>query len=239
MARPIPILMYHNIARAPRGAKLRGLYVSPGRFARQMQLLRRLGYQGLSLTQALPWLRGERDGKVAVITFDDGYVDNLEHALPVLQAVGFGATCYVVSGQIGQYNAWDAEALGVRKPLMDAVALRAWQEEGMEIGAHTRSHPHLPQLLAEELEAEIRGSREDLEDLLGSPVEQFCYPYGEAGEREIAVAQAAGFVSAVSTRRGRARPGEPLWSLPRVSVGGHHAPHVFPLQLLTRHEDRH
>ncbi|MEY2341920.1 polysaccharide deacetylase family protein [Acidithiobacillus sp. IBUN Pt1247-S3] len=237
--RPIPILMYHNIAAAPRGVKLRGLYVSPGRFARQMQLLRRLGYQGLSMGAALPWLRGEREGKVAVVTFDDGYVDNLEHALPVLRGLGFSATCFVVSGAVGSYNRWDAEQLGVRKPLMDATGLRAWQAAGMEIGAHTRTHPHLPQLAATDLEGEIRGSRQDLEELLGLPVTQFCYPYGEAGEREMTAAQAAGYAAAVTVRRGRARPGESLWSLPRVSVGGHHAPHVFPLQILTRHEDRH
>ncbi|MBN6748120.1 polysaccharide deacetylase family protein, partial [Acidithiobacillus sp. PG05] len=43
----------------------------------------------------------------------------------------------------------------------------------------------------------------------------------------------------VTVRRGRARPGGDLFGLPRVMVGGHHAPHVFPLQLLTTHEDHH
>ncbi|MGC8504498.1 MAG: polysaccharide deacetylase family protein [Acidithiobacillus sp.] len=235
---PIPILMYHNVARAPRGAKLRGLYVSPGRFARQMVLLRLLGYRGLSMTAALPYLRGEQRGKVAVITFDDGYRDNLENALPVLQRHGFSATCYVVSQAIGRYNHWDAEILGIRKPLMDASELRAWQGAGMEIGAHGRQHLRLPDCSPAALEGEIIGSKADLQDLLGQPVTQFCYPYGAAGPREARSVQAAGFAAAVTVARGRARAGADPFLLPRILVGGHHGPHLLPLQLLSAYEDR-
>ena len=131
----IPILMYHNIGRPPEGARLRSLYVRRGAFARQMRLLRMLGYQGLSMQQAMPYLRGERVGRVAAITFDDGYIDTLESALPVLKHHGFSATCYIVSGRMGSYNDWDAQSLGVRKPLMSAAQIRAWKAEGMEVGA--------------------------------------------------------------------------------------------------------
>ena len=95
---PIPILVYHQIDVAPsKGAAFRSLYVAPTAFARQMRLLKLLGYQGLSLSALMPYLRGERRGKVCGITFDDGYLNNLNHALPVLEAHGFSSTCYVVS----------------------------------------------------------------------------------------------------------------------------------------------
>ena len=100
----IPILMYHNIGTPPVGARLRGLYVRSATFARQMRLLRLLGFQGLSMSAAMPYLRGEKQGRVAVITLDDGYLDALEHALPALRANGFSATCYVVSNRTGQDN---------------------------------------------------------------------------------------------------------------------------------------
>ncbi|MGC9238092.1 MAG: polysaccharide deacetylase family protein [Acidithiobacillus sp.] len=235
----IPILMYHNIDRAPRGVRLRGLYVSPGRFRRQMQLLKWLGFRGISQAEALPYLCGEAQGKVAVITFDDGYRDNLVHALPVLRDLGFRATCHVVSDAVGAYNRWDAEQLGARKAMMDAAELRQWVAAGMEVGAHSRSHARLPELDAAALREEIQGSRTALEDLLGQPVRSFCYPYGAAGERERALVRELGFASAVTVRRARARPGDDLWGLPRVAVGGHHGPQVFPLQILTAHEDRH
>ena len=89
--REIPILTYHQIAEAPpRGAVFRSLTVSPNRFRSQMYWLKRLGYQGLSMRELMPFLRGERCGRVVGITFDDGYLNNLSSALPVLQELGFG-----------------------------------------------------------------------------------------------------------------------------------------------------
>jgi len=234
----LPILMYHNIARAPRNLRVyRSLYVSPGTFARQMWLLRKLGYLGLSMSAAMPYLRGERQGRVAVITLDDGYVDNLE-ALPVLQALGFSATVYVVSGGIGRFNAWDAERLGIQKPLMAAEQLQRWHAAGMEIGAHTRTHPRLTDCTDAELRDEIQGSKFDLEDHLGAAVTQFCYPYGAMDDRVVAFTREAGYAAATATRRGRVIPGSDLWRLPRVQVARHHFLPQFAMRALTGYEDR-
>ncbi|NUR21732.1 MAG: polysaccharide deacetylase family protein [Frateuria sp.] len=238
-ATAVPILMYHNIARAPRKLpRLRSLYVSPGAFARQMWLLRRLGYTGLSMAAAMPYLRGERQGRVAVVTLDDGYADNLEAALPVLARHGFSATCYVVSGHIGQYNAWDAERLGVRKPMMSVAQLRQWQQGGMEVGAHTRSHPRLTRCTDTQLREETGGSKRELEDLLGQPVTQFCYPWGDADDRVANAAQEAGYDAATTTHRGRALPGMDLWQLPRIQVARHHVLAQFAMKTLSGYEDR-
>ncbi|MFC5436326.1 polysaccharide deacetylase family protein [Rhodanobacter umsongensis] len=235
----MPILMYHNIARAPRDLRVyRSLFVSPATFARQMWLLRLCGYTGLSMSAAMPYLRGERAGRIAVITLDDGYVDNLESALPVLQRYGFSATCYVVSGSVGQCNQWDAERLGLRKPLMSVEQLRSWHRGGMEIGAHSRSHPRLTQCDDAQLHDEIHGSKAALEDHLGAPVTQFCYPYGDTDDRVAGRVREAGFAAATSTRRGRALAGMDLWRLPRVQVARHHLLPQFGMRVLSRYEDR-
>jgi peptidoglycan/xylan/chitin deacetylase (PgdA/CDA1 family) len=234
-----PIFMYHNIAQAPRGLRRwRSLYVSPGAFARQMWLLKRLGCTGLSMSDAMPYLRGEKQGRIAVVTLDDGYVDNLESAMPVLQRYGFTATCYVVSGSIGRFNNWDAEKLGIQKPLMSPAQLRAWREGGMEIGAHTRSHPHLTQCSDAQLHDEIAGSKADLEDHLGSPVTQFCYPYGDMNERVAEVTRVAGYAAATTTQRGRAIIGTDLWHLPRVQVARHHVLPQFAMRAFTNYENK-
>jgi peptidoglycan/xylan/chitin deacetylase (PgdA/CDA1 family) len=230
--------MYHNLGHPPQGAKLRNLYVRAEAFARQMRLLRMLGFQGLSMSAAMPYLRGEKTGRVAVITFEDGYLDTIETALPVLCIHGFSATCYVVSGRTGQYNDWDATALNVRKPLMSADQVREWQAAGMEVGAHSRTHPHLPTCTDAELQAEVAGSKADLEDLIGTPVTQFCYPYGDLDARVVAAVRQAGFSAATTTRRGRTRPGDDLLQLCRVLVGGNTLLHLFALKLLTSYEDR-
>jgi peptidoglycan/xylan/chitin deacetylase (PgdA/CDA1 family) len=234
----IPILTYHSIGRAPADGRLCSLYVSPGKFARQMALLRALGFQGLSMSAALPYLRGERSGRIVAITFDDGYVDNFEVALPILQRYGFSATCYVTSGVVGRYNTWDAAEVGVRKPVMDATQLRAWQAARMEVGAHTRTHAPLPALDDAHLDDEVVGSRRDLENLLGAEVPQFSYPYGAHDQRVVDAVRRAGFAAATTTHRGRARPGDDLFRLRRVVVAGANLLHQMLLKVLTRYEDR-
>lgn len=234
----IPILMYHNIATPPAGARLRGLYVRSNSFARQMRLLRLMGFQGLSMSAAMPYLRGEKKGRVAVITLDDGYVDALDNALPALRANGFSATCYFVSGRTGQTNDWDAAVLNVTKPLMTDAQLLQWHAAGMEVGAHSRTHPHLPNCSDSELQSELAGSKSDLEKLIGEPVTQFCYPYGDYDERVTQAVKQAGYAAVTTTNRGRANPGDDLMQLRRVLVTGSNMLHLFAIKVLSSYEDK-
>lgn len=238
MPQPIPIIAYHNIGRAPRQARFASLYVRQGQFDRHMWLLRAFGVRGLSMSQAQPFLKGERQGRIAVITFDDGYVDTLQNALPVLRKHGFSATCYVVSDRLGRHNEWDADELNVIKPLMTATQLREWHAAGMDVGAHTRTHVRLPQCDDARLEDEVRGCRRELEAVIDAPVLHFCYPWGEHDERVVASVQRAGFTTAVTTRSGRARPGDDPFRLHRISLTGANLPHLVVLKLFTGYTER-
>lgn len=204
-----------------------------------MNWLRRMGWQGLSMTGLMPYLRGERQGKVFGITFDDGYLNNLEFALPVLCDVGFSATCYLVQRQIGQTNSWD-RSLGIEEvALMDLSEIREWIQAGMEVGSHTQTHAHLSTLSPEESWQEIHGSKQALEDRLGLPVQHFCYPYGDFSPAHVAMAERAGYDSATTTRRGRVGMSANPWQLPRVPVlRSTSTPQLF-WKMMTRHEDRH
>ena len=238
----IPILMYHNIARVPQDVRVyRSLYVSPSSFARQMAMLKMLGYRGVSMSDAMPYLRGEKDGRIAVITLDDGYVDNLEFAMPVLQRYGFTATCYVVSSLVGQYNVWDADRLGVRKPMMTGDQLRAWHDGGMEVGAHTRTHVRLSQCTEQQQRDEVHGSKAELEDRLGLRIGQFCYPYGDHDDRAVDAVRNAGFDAATTTHRGRAeaKPSIDVMRLPRIQVARHHVLPQVAAKVMSGYEDRH
>lgn len=238
-AAPIPILVYHQIAVAPaKGAAFRSLYVAPEAFARQMALLKMLGYRGLSLTALQPYLRGERRGKVCGITFDDGYVNNLEQALPVLQAHGFSSTCYAVSQRLGQTNDWDVSLGVAAAPLMTAAQLRAWVAGGQEVGAHTRHHVHLPQLSDADSMREITLCKAELEQASQSRVAHFCYPYGDFGPAHVAMVRQAGFATATTTARSRCQVGDDWCLLPRVPVVRSTSLPVFWLKLATRYEDR-
>lgn len=236
--RPIPILVYHQIdAAPPAGAPYRSLYVAPSAFARQMALLRLMGWQGLSMTALEPYLRGEKDGKVVGITFDDGYVNNLDHALPALLRNGFSATCYFVSGLMGQTNRWDAEVGIAQVPLMTGEQARAWAVGGQEGGAHTRHHVHLPRVDDAAAREEVAGSRADLEAELGTPVRHFCYPYGDYEPRHAQMAAEAGFASVTTTRRGRCHAGADWLALPRVPVLRSTTLAQFWLKIATAYED--
>jgi peptidoglycan/xylan/chitin deacetylase (PgdA/CDA1 family) len=216
---PIPILVYHQIASAaPKGTPFRSLSVAPADFAKQMGFLKLLGYQGLSMSDLMPYLRGERRGKVFGITFDDGYLNNLVHALPVLQRYGFSSTCYVVSQLLGKTNAWDLEVGIPQVPLMTAGHLRQWVAGSQEVGAHTRHHVHLKQLDEAGCRLEIAQCKSELEDFVGVPVQHFCYPYGEYSAQHVAIAGEAGYLTVTTTQRSRCQAQEDLLRLPRVPV---------------------
>ena len=238
MTTRIPILGYHNVDRPPSGIALPRLYVDPDRFERQLWMLKRLGLRGVSVSMGLDRLAGRRNDRVVVLTFDDGYADNLLYAAPMLNAYGFSATCYIVSNHIGQHNQWDADALGVRKPLMTTAQIESWLAAGMEIGSHTCSHPNLSGLDEQAALRELDDSRRILGAQFGVKVRHFCYPYGRFSKSTTELVRRAGYMSAVTTRRGLASEQDDLYQLPRASIHGHQGAFKFLLKVATRYEDR-
>ncbi|OYY75091.1 MAG: polysaccharide deacetylase [Gammaproteobacteria bacterium 28-57-27] len=236
---PIPILMYHQIDTPPaRGTPMRGMVVSLKRFAAQMWLLKLLGYRGVSMGELQPYLRGEKVGKVVGLTFDDGYLNTLDNAAPVLKKLGFSATCYAVSQRLGGHNDWDA-AMGVpQKPLMNAVQLRAWVAAGMEVGAHTRNHLDLTTLDDDTAREEVTRCKHELEEASGADVRHFCYPYGRFNPSHMHFVREAGYQTATTTQRGRAAIHGDFFALPRVLVAQATLLPQFALKILTRYEDQ-
>ena len=128
------------------------------------------------------------------------------------------ATCYVVSGKLGQHNEWD-EALGMAQAaLMGVEEMRRWVDAGMEVGSHTCSHADLNQLSLAEAGHELLQSKSDLENLLQKPVTQFCYPYGHFSPEHESLVSQSGYVAATTTHRGRACATDRMTALPRVPV---------------------
>ena len=229
MTRPVPILMFHSVSVAPRGARTPSLYVAPARFRTYVRLLARLGYRGVSMGEMARLRLDAGADKLVAFTFDDGYADNIEEALPVLRDHGFTATCYVTTDFIGSWNRWDADVLRVRTPMMTRAQVRAWHDAGMEVGAHTRSHCDLRSCAdARTRTDEIAGSKASLEDVTGSAVTSFSYPFGHYDAKAVAAVRGAGFTTAVTVREGRARRADDSFALPRLYVGGNY---LLPLVL--------
>ena len=237
--RPIPILTYHQIAQAPeRGAPMRSLYVSPSAFALQMQSLSLLGYKGLSMTALMPYLQGKKTGKVVGITFDDGYLNNLENAAGVLKRFNFSSTCYVVSELLGKTNEWD-RALGIASAsLMDLDQLKQWIASGQEVGSHTQHHIDLTTTDSQTSHSEILNSRISLSQQLNTDIQQFCYPYGRYASEHVGIVKSSGYVAATTTARGKVHADDSAFELRRVPVARSTSFPQFLFKVLSSYEDR-
>ncbi len=205
-----PILCYHKIALAPKQARIKGLYLEPKLFLRQMSEITQAG-----LTSSFLGCSAVSRKETITITFDDGFVSNLVEAVPLMKKVGVQGINYLVADRLGQTSDWEAREGGEADPLMDESQVREWLAAGHQIGAHTCTHPRLSQLSETQAIEEISASRKKLEDRFGVPIEHFAYPYGDYNERTVDLVQQAGFKTAVTMHRGVNTPSTPVFELRR------------------------
>jgi peptidoglycan/xylan/chitin deacetylase (PgdA/CDA1 family) len=234
----IPILMYHSTELMPKSTVMRGMHVPPNRFYFQMLLLKILGFKGLSMRELQPYLKGKKSDKVVGITFDDGYLNNLKNAAPVLKKFNFSATCFIVSECIGRTNIWDKPKGINQRPLMSNDEIRKWLASGMDIGAHTQTHVDLTSVSKEKAAKEINRCKDDLEDKFDISIVDFCYPFGKFDDDVCNQVKMAGFSSAVTMIRGRANKQFNELKLPRIPITYHTLPHLFLIKILSKYEDK-
>lgn len=216
----IQILMYHQVGDFAAMQTHRATYCDHRRFALQMRYLKMAGYRVLSMRDALQALQGAQriPPKAVVLTFDDAYENFYEYALPHLQAHGFPATVYAISGLLGKNADWLATDGHDAAPLMNAARLRELLSLNIEIGSHSNSHVRLGGLPADRVREEVTRSKLELEDTLGSAVDHFCYPYGSHDLQAMNAVAEAGYRSATTCERAPAsRDNDPL-ALPRKAV---------------------
>jgi len=210
-----PVMLVYHSLQPGGGVPAWPWAVSRDRFCEQLDFLLEAGYAVPTVTELLA--TPERfQGRTAVITFDDGYVDNLA-ACEELKERGMKATWFISSGSIGRHHPWPADGRPQER-LLAADELRVMAASGMEIGSHTVTHPRLPAANDEMLARELADSKATLEDCLGHEVPSFAYPFGAWDERcELAVKQ-AGYRSACLTQTGWALREQDPYRLRRLTV---------------------
>src|SRR5262245_1284756 len=217
----IPILMYHQVSPKPLPA-LQTYTVTPKAFAAQMAWLALSGYVPITLDNLLEYRNGRAalPSRPIIITFDDGFQNIVEYAVPILQARGFTAVFYLVAGLVGKSSRWILPELGIECPLMDWNAARQLERKGFQIGSHTMSHPRLATLDPAACAHELLKSRSLREDRLGHEVRHLSYPFGSFNDRVRSMAAETGYRSACSTQKGLSGPNDDHLALHRIPVKG-------------------
>ncbi len=228
---PLPILLYHHVGAVPAGSdKLRSdLTVSPAAFEEQVAWLRGQGFHAVTLNEVRRYLKGEVSlpENPVVFTFDDGYDDVFQNAVPVLKKYGYVGSFAVITQFPGieqgtnRYATWEQ--------------IRASEKLGMEIVSHTQNHfdgtakdnPPAWKL------ANFKASSEDLKkNLREEPLPILVYPYGHYDAEYLQLARDAGFTFGITTRTSAAVRRDQPMEVPRLRVGGEQGIESFKKMVL-------
>src|SRR5215470_12124678 len=195
MSSRLLILGLHRVGFPPHNAKIRGLFVSPKLLSFQIWLLKRRGYKFMTLRDAM----STNEARRAVLTFDDGYADNLTAALPVLKKHGVPATLFIITGDMGKADVvWDEAGEKLPADLLDWDSLAELKAHGWEIGSHGHAHIHLGRYSESEQEEVVRLSIDEIEERTGERPVSFAYPYGSYDQRTKQVLKRLGVQFAVT-----------------------------------------
>jgi peptidoglycan/xylan/chitin deacetylase (PgdA/CDA1 family) len=221
--RTLRVLTYHKV----NDLQPNPITVPTRTFARQMSLLSELGYQPVSLDAVIAhYVAGAAlPRKAVLITFDDGYRDNLENAAPILLRHGYPAVIFIPTGFLDDDTPLPHETalleLGVRNPTVRWSDFAALEASGLRIESHGVSHTRLSELDPEEVTRELDTSKQRLEERLGREVEAFAYIKGTAldfGPEHPDLVRQAGYKLAFSAIFGANSPQSDRFQLRRYSV---------------------
>ena len=214
---PIAVVFYHRVSDEGPNPWT----ISNAQFTQQIDWLAK-NFDLVSLVEAQRRLReGDCRRPAVSITFDDGYAENCQRALPMLVARKIPFT-YFVSTQFvqrGEPFPHDVQRGEPRNP-NTVEQLRSLAAAGVEIGAHTRTHADLgPVKDADALRHEIVGSRDDLQNWIGQRVRYFAFPFGQYANLNTTafqIAIEAGFDGVCSAYGGYNLPGDDAFHLQRL-----------------------
>jgi peptidoglycan/xylan/chitin deacetylase (PgdA/CDA1 family) len=209
------ILTYHSISEGHSP-----LQIAPSLFAEQMQWLHD-NVRVAPLDEVVRVLVDHRSlpERTVVLTFDDGLADFYSSAAPVLRRLDLPATLFVLTGLCGKTSDWPSQDAdwNSRHALLDWLQVAELAQQGFQFGAHSVSHPVLPDLPIEEAQREIIDSKTELQQRTGQPVDFFAYPFGRWTPAVRAMVQEH-YRGGCSTGAGVVQPDADPFALPRVDA---------------------
>lgn len=227
----IPVLMYHKIPDHEIQSQHR-IFVTKQNFERHLKFFKWRGLQTLTFSDLKKFRTGQKDWsqfpkKPLILTFDDGYRDNLENASPLLKKYNYRAQLFLLADPKVNSNRWDISDTEPVHEIISGPERQKWKESAFEIGSHGFSHKKLTELTTQEAMHELRESKASLEKEFGQTVDSFAFTYGITTADAPTLAEKAGYDYAVNTDSGgllheeephaifrvNIFPDESLWSL--------------------------
>jgi peptidoglycan/xylan/chitin deacetylase (PgdA/CDA1 family) len=205
----VPILMFHHVDNNPEADPSTDGGCYPQDLVADLQTLTANGYTFVTASEVMAMRSGDMaiPAKPVMLTFDDGYVDFLTTALPILQQFNAKATEFIITEMVDPTHlmTWDQLAQVQATGLVD-------------LEAHTVHHPHLTQLSDADLQAELVNSKQALESHLGKEIRVMAYPYGDYDARVEQFAWQDGYGGALKAWGGVEQTSELKYELNRISM---------------------
>ena len=198
--------------------------VPPALFADHIESLDGMGFRVVGLDDVVASFRRglPLPPNALLITFDDGYLDNLTNAAPILARTGYPAVVFASAGLVSSGRSMPHdEELRVQNPLLDWAGLEAIERLGVRVESHGVDHIALSRMSEGEARRQIVESRRILEERLGRPVEAYAFVKGSRGDQgpeHGTMLAAAGYQVAFTTVTGSNEPGAEPFSLRRYNV---------------------
>lgn len=221
----VPVLNYHQINDTEKNA----LTVNTEQFEAQMKYLSENGYTTITPEEMLDaWENGTAlPEKPVIITFDDGYLDNYNHAYPVLEKYQLKATIFLISDYVGTYPNY-----------VTWSDVQEMNDSGLiDFESHTLSHEELTKAPSlDEAKHQLAGSKEAIEWNIGDgkPVRFIAYPCGEYDADIEQATKDAGYRAAFTVNYGLAEPSENPFILDRVPIFGSNSHTLLRFKLRLR-----
>jgi peptidoglycan/xylan/chitin deacetylase (PgdA/CDA1 family) len=203
-----------------------------------MAYLHQSGFRSFTVTDLVSGLfAGKFDSqlKPVVITFDDGFADFSEQALPILTAHSMQATVYIVTQYVGGKSLWLAHEGESTQQMMTWEQISSARQQGIEIGAHGHKHRQLDVIPSDEVLQDIIESKQTIEEHLGHSIYSFAYPHGYHSRSIQRMVQKAGFTSACGVKHAMSSTEDDPFALARLIVSPDMDMEKFPL-LLAGHD---
>lgn len=218
----IPILMYHKIPEAPLETQHK-IFVTRENFKKHLQFFKSKNFQTLTFSDIKKFQSAEVEfknfpKKPLILTFDDGYVDNLKTASPLLKQFGFKAQIFLLANQSIQSNEWDHSETEAPHPIVAHEERQNWKNSSFEIGSHGFNHKKITSLSEPEARHELKNSKTSLEAEFQTPVYVYAFTYGETSPFHAKLAAEEGYDFAVNTDTGGLNLQENPYQIFRVNI---------------------